>query len=40
MDDIKLIAKNGKESETVMKLVLIYNEDIGMEFWQWKNAPC
>ena len=32
MDDIKLIAKNEKELETLIPLVRIYSQDIGMEF--------
>ena len=32
MDDIKLFAKNEKESETLKHAVRIYNQNIGMEF--------
>ena len=32
MDDIKLIAKNEKELETLIHAVRIYSQDIGMEF--------
>ena len=32
MDDIKLFAKNEKELETVIQVVRIYGQDIGMEF--------
>ena len=32
MDDIKLFAKNEKELETLIHAVLIYSQDIGMEF--------
>ena len=32
MDDIKLFAKNEKESETLIQAVRIYSQDIGMEF--------
>ena len=32
MDDIKLFAKNEKELETLIHLVRIYSQDIGMEF--------
>ena len=32
MDDIKLFAKNEKESETLLQTVKIYSQDIGMEF--------
>ena len=32
MDDIKLLAKNEKELETLIYAVSIYNQDIGMEF--------
>ena len=39
MDDTKLFAKNGKELETLVQTVRIYNEDIGMEFGI-ENAPC
>ena len=31
-DDIKLFAKNGKELETLIHSVRIYNQDIGLEF--------
>ena len=32
MDDIKLIAQNDKELETLIHTVRIYSQDIGMEF--------
>ena len=32
MDDIKLFAKNEKELETLLHVVRIYSQDIGMEF--------
>ena len=32
MDDIKLLAKNEKEMETLIQTVRIYSQDIGMEF--------
>ena len=32
MDDIKLLAKNEKELETLIQTVRIYSQDIGMEF--------
>ena len=32
MDDIKLFAKNEKESEILIHRVTIYSRDIGMEF--------
>ena len=32
MDNIKLLVKNEKESETQIQTVRIYNQDIGMEF--------
>ena len=32
MDDIKLLAKNEKELETLIHAVRIYSQDIGMEF--------
>ena len=32
MDDIKLFAKNEKEPETLIHAVIIYSQDIGMEF--------
>ena len=32
MDDIKLLAKNEKEQETLIHTVRIYTRDIGMEF--------
>ena len=31
MDNIKLFTKNGKESETLIKVVRIYSDDIWME---------
>ena len=31
MDDIKLFAKNEKELETLVLVVIIYSQDIGME---------
>ena len=31
MNDIKLLAKDGKESETLTQGVRIYSDDIGME---------
>ena len=45
MYDIKLFAKNEKESETQIQSVRIYREDIGMEWgststWEyWKPTP-
>ena len=32
MDDIKLLAKNEKELETLIHTVRIYSQDIGMKF--------
>ena len=32
MDDIKLFVKNEKELETLIQIVRIYNQDIGMKF--------
>ena len=32
MDDIKLFAKNEKELQTLIHVVRIYSQDIGMEF--------
>ena len=32
MDDIKLFAKNKKELKTLIQVVRIYSDDIGMEF--------
>ena len=32
MDNIKLFAKNEKELETLIQMVRIYSQDIGMEF--------
>ena len=32
MDDIKLLAKNEKELETLIHTIRIYGQDIGMEF--------
>ena len=32
MDDIKLFGKNEKELETLIQIVRIYSQDIGMEF--------
>ena len=32
MDDIKLFTKNEKELETLIHAVIIYSQDIGMEF--------
>ena len=32
MDDIKLFAKNEKEMETLIQIVIIYSQDIGIEF--------
>ena len=32
IDDIKLLAKNEKELETLIHAVRIYSQDIGMEF--------
>ena len=31
MDDIELFAKNVKELETLVQLIRIYSEDIGMD---------
>ena len=39
MDDIKLFAKNEKESETLIHAVRKYNQDIRMELDR-KNVPC
>ena len=38
MDDIKLLAKNEKELETLIHTVRIYSQDIGMEFGSEKCA--
>ena len=38
MDDIKLIAKNTKELERLIRVVMNYSEDIGMEFSIQKYA--
>ena len=38
MDDIKLFAKNEKELETLIQIVRIYSQDIGMEFGLEKGA--
>ena len=38
MDDIKLFAINGKELETQIQTIRIYNQDIGMEFGIEKGA--
>ena len=32
MDDNKLFTKNGKELETLIQAVMIFSQDIGMEF--------
>ena len=32
IDDMKRLTRNGKELETLIQAVRIYNEDIGMEF--------
>ena len=39
MDDIKLNGKNEKELKTLIHVVRIYCQDIGMEF-ALKNVPC
>ena len=39
VDDIKLLAKNEKELETLIHAVRIYNQDIGIEFGI-ENALC
>ena len=38
MDDIKLFAKSEKELETLIKAVMIYSDNIGMEFGVEKSA--
>ena len=38
MDDIKLLAKNNKDSETQIHAVRIYSLDVGMEFGI-RNVP-
>ena len=38
MDDIKLFAKNEKELETLIQVVRIYSQEIGMEFSLGKCA--
>ena len=38
MDDIKLLAKNEKELETLIHTFRIYSQDIGMEFGREKCA--
>ena len=38
MDDIKLFAKNEEELKTLIQTVIIYSEDIGMEFSKAKSA--
>ena len=32
MDDIKLLAKNNKQMETLIEIIIIYNHDIGLKF--------
>ena len=39
MDDIKLFVKNEKELETLILTVIIYSQDIGLEFGI-ENIPC
>ena len=39
MEDIKLLAKNVNELETLIHAVRIYSQDTGMEFGI-KNASC
>ena len=36
---IKTFAKNEKESETLIQMVRMYNQDIGMEF-SFENVTC
>ena len=36
MDDIKISAKNKKESKTLIQTIWIYSQDIGMEFGKWE----
>ena len=38
MDDIKLFAKNEKELETLIETVIVYSQDIWMEFGMEKCA--
>ena len=38
IDDIKLLAKNKKELETLIHAVRIYSQDIGMEFGKMCHA--
>ena len=38
MDDVKLFAKNEKELETLIQMIRIYNQDIGIEFGNEKCA--
>ena len=38
VDDIKLVAKSGKELETQLQTDRIYSQDIGMEFGREKYA--
>ena len=38
MDDIKLFAKNEKELETLIQIVTIKSQDIGMEFGRDKSS--
>ena len=38
VDDIKLFAKNEREWETLIQVVIIYSQDIGMEFGIEKGA--
>ena len=37
-NDIKLLAKNEKELETLIQAVMIFNDDIGVEFGVEKRA--
>ena len=39
MDDIKLFAKDETELETMIQIIRIYSQDIGMEFGI-KYVPC
>ena len=32
IDDIKILAKSGKELETFLQTIRIYSQDVGMEF--------
>ena len=38
MDDLKLYAESEEETNTLVRTVYVFSNDIGMECFMWKNT--